>query len=139
MDDQLETVVSESLFSVGQKQLVCLARAILRHTQILVLDEATANVDMETDNLIQQKLRSNFKQASVLIIAHRLNTVIDSDRMLVMASGACAEFDHPFKLLVENEDDTEITKKSGHFSEMVRATGAVAAKELFEIARNKFY
>lgn len=58
--------------------------------------------------------------------------------MLVMSKGACAEYDHPFRLLVENEDDTSITKKSGHFAEMVAATGPAAAKELFEIARNKY-
>ena len=113
MDDQLDTVVSESLFSVGQKQLMCLARAILRKTRILVLDEATANVDMETDNLIQQKLRESFKEATVIIIAHRLNTVIDADRMLVMDKGSCLEFDHPFKLLVESEGDTSITRENG--------------------------
>ena len=65
---------------------------MLRDTKILVLDEATANVDMETDQLIQSKLRENFKNSTVLIIAHRLNTIIDCDRVLVMNEGRCQEF-----------------------------------------------
>ncbi|XP_005105556.2 canalicular multispecific organic anion transporter 2 [Aplysia californica] len=85
--------------SVGQRQLVCLARCLLRHSRFLVLDEATAAVDTETDQLIQATLRSEFNQCTVISIAHRLDTVLDYDRVMVLDQGKIAEFDAPSKLL----------------------------------------
>ncbi|KAI8125131.1 Multidrug resistance-associated protein 1 [Lucilia cuprina] len=85
--------------SVGQRQLVCLARALLRKTKVLVLDEATAAVDLETDDLIQKTIRSEFKECTVLTIAHRLNTILDSDKVIVLDKGEISEFDSPENLL----------------------------------------
>ena len=89
-----------------------------------MLDEATANVDLETDNLIQQKLRSTFKDSTVIIIAHRLATVIDADRILVMNNGMGEEYNHPYRLLVKNEGDDSISNSEGFFAKMLTATGA---------------
>ncbi|XP_077258461.1 multidrug-Resistance like Protein 1 isoform X5 [Temnothorax americanus] len=93
--------VSESgeNLSVGQRQLICLARALLRKTKVLILDEATAAVDLETDDLIQTTIRQEFKDCTVLTIAHRLNTILDSDRVIVLDKGLIVEYDSPEVLL----------------------------------------
>ncbi|XP_043798878.1 probable multidrug resistance-associated protein lethal(2)03659 [Apis laboriosa] len=114
-----------SNLSVGQRQLVCLARAIIKNNPILVLDEATANVDPQTDELIQKTIRVKFAKCTVLTIAHRLNTVMDSDRILVMDAGNAVEFDAPHVLI----------QKNGHLNSMINETGPAMAEALKEIAR----
>jgi ATP-binding cassette subfamily C (CFTR/MRP) protein 4 len=111
----LDSLVSEggSNFSVGEKQLLCLVRAIVKNTKIVVLDEATASVDLEADDMIQRTIRRNFKNSTVLTIAHRLNTVMDSDKIMVMDSGRVVEFGDP-KELLENPD--------GHFYRYVSSS-----------------
>jgi len=87
--------------SKGQSQLICLGRALLHHSNILVLDEATASVDVETDSIIQETIRTEFKHKTIITIAHRLNTIMDSDRIVVLERGKVAEFDTPQNLLAD--------------------------------------
>uniref|UniRef100_A0A7N8YIK0 Multidrug resistance-associated protein 4 n=1 Tax=Mastacembelus armatus TaxID=205130 RepID=A0A7N8YIK0_9TELE len=128
LPNKLETVLTESgsNFSMGQRQLVCLARAILRKNRILIIDEATANVDPRTDSLIQQTIRDKFRDCTVLTIAHRLNTIIDCDRILVLDAGRIREYDEPYVLL-QNHD--------GLFYQMVQQTGKAEAASLLHTAK----
>ncbi|XP_060071681.1 multidrug resistance-associated protein 1-like [Ylistrum balloti] len=89
--------------SVGQRQLVCLARALLRKTKILVLDEATAAVDLETDDLIQNTIRTEFHDCTILTIAHRLNTIMDYDKIMVLDAGVIREYKAPHVLLQDKD------------------------------------
>ena len=109
---QLEYRVNEtgSNFSVGERQLVCLARALVQKSKIIVMDEATANVDFKTDNLIQEVIRHKFKDSTVLTIAHCLNTIMDYDKVLILDGGRMLEFDKP-EILIQN---------GGIFAELVK-------------------
>ncbi|KAI7739637.1 hypothetical protein M8C21_020489, partial [Ambrosia artemisiifolia] len=96
--------------SVGQRQLVCLGRVLLKRTKVLVLDEATASVDTATDAMIQQTLEKHFNDSTVIMIAHRVTSVLNSDKVLVLEQGLIDEYDSPIKLL---ED------KSSSFAKLV--------------------
>jgi len=112
-------------FSVGERQLISLARAILTKPKVLVLDEATASVDSKTDSFIQKMIRKRFIGTTMLTIAHRLNTIMDYDMVLVMEKGKVAEFDTPWNLL-QNED--------GLFTALVDSTGHESSLALRKIA-----
>ncbi|XP_052533779.1 ATP-binding cassette sub-family C member 2 isoform X2 [Tympanuchus pallidicinctus] len=113
--ERLQHIVSEGgeNLSVGQRQLLCLARALLRKAKILILDEATAAVDLETDHLIQTTIRSAFADCTVLTIAHRLHTIMDSNRVMVMQAGKIVEFDSPDKLLQKQSVFSAMAKDAG--------------------------
>ncbi|SPP86205.1 probable multidrug resistance-associated protein lethal(2)03659 isoform X4 [Drosophila guanche] len=126
----LQSSISEggTNFSVGQRQLVCLARAILRENRILVMDEATANVDPQTDGLIQTTIRNKFKDCTVLTIAHRLNTIMDSDKVMVLDAGRVVEFGSPYELLTKSESKV--------FHGMVMQTGKSSFEHLLKVAQD---
>lgn len=107
-----EVAVGGNNFSVGQRQLLTIGRAILTGARIVIMDEATASVDADTDARIQRVFRSEFSEATCITVAHRLNTIMDSDYVLVMDDGLAAEFDKPSTLL---------SKEDGIFKSLVDA------------------
>ncbi|TYJ55637.1 hypothetical protein B9479_003669 [Cryptococcus floricola] len=124
----LTTAVSAggSNFSQGQRQLIAMARALLRRSNLIIMDEATASVDFATDEAIQTAIRSEFKQSTLITIAHRLSSVIDYDRLLVLSDGSIAEFDTPIHHLQNllRKDDSlfkSLCEKSGKYKELYSA------------------
>ena len=109
----------------GERQLICLARSTLEKPRMLVLDEATASVDGETDAMIQKMIRETFVDTTILCVAHRLQTIIDFDKVLVVDDGRIGEEGSPYELL----------KGNGHFSKLVESTGKESARELRRIAK----
>ncbi len=107
---------------------------------MIVLDEATANVDMKTDEFIQQKIKEKFTDCTILTIAHRLNTIADYDKVIVMDKGTVAEFDKPFALLCHDvNEDKEVSQDRGLFAKMVSHTGEQNSEKIFLIAKEKFF
>ena len=108
------TRILGSNLSQGQRQLISLARAMLTPTNILVLDEATAAVDVETDAMLQATLRSPlFSNRTIITVAHRLNTIVDSDRVVVLDKGEVVEFDTPSKLFKQEGVFYGLMKQAG--------------------------
>ena len=105
--------------------MLCLARALLRKNGVLVLDEATSNVDMETDRLIQDCIRQRFQKTTVLTIAHRLNTIADYDKVLVMDKGCLIEVGAPWELIERQGVFAEMVEHSGKNADLIKK----AAKE----------
>ncbi|XP_074391722.1 ATP-binding cassette sub-family C member 4 isoform X1 [Zonotrichia albicollis] len=132
LPNKMETQLAESgsNFSVGQRQLVCLARAVLKKNRILIIDEATANVDPRTDEFIQKTIRETFAHCTVLTIAHRLNTIIDSDRIMVLDAGRLKEYGEPYILLQEQDS---------LFYKMVQQVGKTEAAALMETAKRVYF
>ncbi|KAG9397960.1 hypothetical protein AC1031_016377 [Aphanomyces cochlioides] len=122
-DDKLEQIVEENgeNFSVGERQMLCMARALLHHAKIVVLDEATAAIDHDTDQLLQKVIREEFASSTVLTIAHRLDTVLDYNRILVFDHGELAQCDTPHVLMAQGEGIFHEMITEGGYSERLAA------------------
>ncbi|KAK3718773.1 hypothetical protein QZH41_014043 [Actinostola sp. cb2023] len=131
LPNKLDTILASGgvQFSVGQRQLICLARAILYHTKILVIDEATANVDSKTSKIIWETINVRFKDCTVLIISHRLFPVIQNDRIMVLDAGRIRELDSPHRLL---------QNPNSYFSHVVKDTGPFEESKLREMAKTAY-
>lgn len=131
LDLEAEVAENGGNLSQGERQLICLARALLKRPKILLLDEATASIDYETDAMIQTTIREEFSASTILTIAHRLKTIIDYDKILVLDHGNAKEYDHPYNLLTKKDSQfRSMCQDTGEFDDLVRL-----AKEAYEAKR----
>ncbi|KAL2329924.1 hypothetical protein Fmac_017505 [Flemingia macrophylla] len=128
-EGKLDSIVTENgeNWSMGQRQLVCLGRVLLKKSKILVLDEATASVDTATDNIIQQTVKQHFSECRVITIAHRITSIRDSDMVLFLNQGLIEEYDSPKKLL---------KNKSSHLAQLVAEYTRRKQKEVDAVAKD---
>lgn len=131
----LDSAVSEggNNLSQGQRQLMCLGRSLLKSPKVILLDEATASIDYKSDAMIQQTIRQEFSNSTILTIAHRLRSIVDYDKILVMDAGRVVEYDNPYVL---------ISKKNSLFYSMCENSGELdsltkLAKETYVKNKNK--
>merc|ERR1711871_699857 len=131
LEGQLDAPVAEfgENFSVGQRQLICMARALVRSNRILIMDEATSSVDMDSDQVIQSVVRTSFKQCTLLVIAHRINTIIDSNRVMCLKEGEIEEFDHPAVLL--RNPKSQLSSLVDEYGESAAASLRAEAEKAF--------
>tara|TARA_B110000977_G_scaffold200812_1_gene292715 strand:+ start:9872 stop:14014 length:4143 start_codon:yes stop_codon:yes gene_type:complete len=122
---EMEVVDNGANFSLGQRQLLCMGRALLRNSRILMMDEATASVDMDSDALIQKTVREAFAHCTTLTIAHRLNTIMDSDKVAFLDDGRLTEYGEPNELLKD---------KTGSFTALVNQSGSKNSKFLASLS-----
>ncbi|KAF9172456.1 hypothetical protein BGX21_005723 [Mortierella sp. AD011] len=147
LEGGLDAIVDDNgkNFSIGERQLLSLARAVLRRSKIIVMDEATANVDLQSDRMIQRAIHTQFQGATVFTIAHRLNTVIgDYDRILVLDQGRVMEFDEPWVLLNRPAGELKpgetggAAGSGGWLRRMVADTGAENEAALRQVAKEQW-
>jgi ABC-type multidrug transport system fused ATPase/permease subunit len=133
MDGGLDAKVAEygENMSQGQRQLLCLGRALLKDCHLLLLDEATSSIDRETDALVQKTIANSFEGCTILTIAHRVETVIENDKILVLDAGKVVEFDTPFALLKPRGDDHA---HESAFAKIVMETGEAQYANLLQMA-----
>jgi len=117
-----------SNFSLGQRQLICMARALVRRPKVLLMDEATASIDELTDHLIQKMIKTEFTETTVITIAHRLNTIIQYDKILVLDQGNIAEFDDPAVL---------VGKEGSYFAKLIKENGPEFEEKMKFLATHK--
>jgi ABC-type multidrug transport system fused ATPase/permease subunit len=115
-------------FSLGQRQFLCMARALIRKPKVLLMDEATASIDEMTDHLIQKMIRDEFHNTTVITIAHRLNSIIHYDRIMILEKGVVAEFDTPYNLL---------QNPAGYFAKLFKEQGQQFESKMKNLAAQK--
>ena len=129
-----------SIFSVGQRHMLSIARGFLKNkSKILIQDDATVHVDIWTEEVVQRRTREIFKDATMFTKTTRLWTIADYDRVFVMKAGVQTEFDEPYRLLVNNIGDTQITNKSSYFANLVLNMGSYVATQTLLLAMEAYY
>ena len=141
LKEKLKTNLSrdQSVFSWGQKHLLAIARAMLRGGKIVIQDEATTHVDLSTNHAVQKSIVSMYKESTLITITHRLYDIAKYDKVLLIQDGVKVEFDEPYRLLVLEIGDTEITNRKGAFASLVRSLGSEFSRQMMRRCRKHYY